>query len=770
MRTLPQSLKAMILGGASAAALTLSAGAAFAQAQTAESEPTARKLEVITVTANRRNESAQDVPVSVTAFSPVQLQAAGIRDTVDLVRFTPGLTGGLNTGTGGAVSYYMRGLGSTEQVATFDAPVATYVDEIYIARQSVNNFSLFDVERVEVLRGPQGTLFGRNTTGGAINVISRKPSTEFGGFLEASLGSYDRLQLRATVDVPFSEKILTKFSGFYLQSDGYVDNTTLKTKFNGEEGYGFKAAARILFTDAITWDISADYTDLDKATIGNGATANDYTSQSGLKQIKCGDNPIDDYIAGKGANCSRIRSGGVTSNLQWDQAWGSINFITGYRSTGQGFAIDFFNGASPRGGYVIGNEIANHQFSQEIKLSGQTDRLTWVAGLFYLKEDNKTRSIDSFALGGGAASPGSLILGSKVLLNEAEVMAIYAQGDIKINEKTKLTLGGRYTDEKKSVETLDANRGSWGAGFIPSPPSLANRATSANMRNFGIPLSQSVSKFTPKAVLSYQVDASKLVYASVTNGFKSGGWNGRDNNAVLSRPFGPEQIWSYELGAKTEWFDGLFRLNATLYYSEIEDLQLLSGFPNPVTGAISFVTNNAGDLTAKGIEFEFAAAPTEYLDVFGTLTFSNGEYSNTTPGPSCVANPTAASCVTDRDIPVRYPDAQYSVGGAYRIPAPALGGEFSLGGAVSYSDDYWTSTSNDTGRVTRPDGRIVRFSDVGPTTVFNANITYRSESRNWEASLDCTNCGETYYYTSSLLGVGYPNDPRRITFRLKYTY
>jgi iron complex outermembrane receptor protein len=777
------TLKSFMLAGASAFAVSLCAAApAFAEdaatqtavqgtaavvaaGQAAAADAAPRRLDTVTVSATRREESAQDIPVAVSSFSPVQIQAANLTNTVDLVRFTPGMTGGFNTGTGGAVTYFIRGLGSTEQVATFDAPVATYVDEIYFARQSVNSYSLFDIERVEVARGPQGTLFGRNTTGGAVIIVNKKPADEFGFFVEGTVGSYNQRTVRGSIDVPVSDNFLTKLSAFYTTDDGYVTNTTTGETMNGEEGIGARGAITWRLSDTLTWDLSADWLRQDKTTIGQNPLNPKYISRSGLRQTECDDNIISIYTTTSRGNCSRITTGGLTSNIQWDVAGITVNFITGYRSTDQDFALDFFDGTSPRGGFVIANEVVNHQWSQEIKLAGENDLVRWVGGLFYLGESNKNLQLDSFAAG-----PINLVLGSKLLENEAEVLAVYAQGDFKLAEDLTLTVGGRLTNETKDINFVDANRPSYGPGFVPAAPPPANRTTSANLVRFGIPLSQEETKFTPRVALSWQVDTDKLIFVSATNGFKSGGWNGRDNNAVLSRAFGPEEVWSYELGAKTEWFDGLLRLNVTGYFAHTKDLQVLSGFPNPVTGAISFVTQNAADLESMGVEFELTAAPSDYVDIFASLNLSDGRYKNAEPGPSCRVFPEAASCVTERDEPVRYPDVAATLGGAWRIPAPMLGGEFSLSGAVSYQSPFWTSTSNDTGSVVSASGQRIRFSSVPATTILNGGITYRADNGNWLASLQCSNCGEEFFFGSSLVGVGYPPPPRRVTFSIKYTY
>ncbi|MGE3775368.1 MAG: TonB-dependent receptor, partial [Gammaproteobacteria bacterium] len=228
------------------------------QAQTPE-DTTISGLQEVTVTAQRREESVQDIPVVVSAFSPEQLEQRNIDSTLDLTQYVPNMIGHLNGGPGSAASYFIRGLGSTEIIATVDPPVGTYVDEIFIARQNANSLDLFDPERIEILRGPQGTLFGRNTTGGAVNVVLKKPAKVFGGNAEIGFGEYNRRIIAGSVDVPMAERFFTKLSAYYNDEDGYADNIVTGKKDNGSEQWGVRLATQTLVSDAVTWDLSGSY-------------------------------------------------------------------------------------------------------------------------------------------------------------------------------------------------------------------------------------------------------------------------------------------------------------------------------------------------------------------------------------------------------------------------------------------------------------------------------------------------------------------------------
>ncbi len=278
--------------------------AANAQEAQNESASSGSLLDEVIVTAQRREQQLQDVPIAISAFSNEQLQALGATETLDLIRFVPNLIGSNNTGLGTANVYSLRALNNTESIATFDPPVGTYVDEVFIARQNANNFAFFDGDRVEVLRGPQGTLFGRNTTGGAISIVLRKPARELGGYLEGGFGQFGMYTVRGSADVPLSDEWLTKFSMFTQQDEGYVGNpTTGEDGLNATDKFGARAAVRYLPSDTVTWDFAADYVK-DK-----GANLLNFDSSGGpqveREPLRPGLPPTSAAASNVAANCNR---------------------------------------------------------------------------------------------------------------------------------------------------------------------------------------------------------------------------------------------------------------------------------------------------------------------------------------------------------------------------------------------------------------------------------------------------------------------------------
>jgi len=371
---------------------------AGALAQESSAQDTGGLLDEIVVTAQRRAEKVQDVPIAISAFSADQLEKLNVTEALSIGKLIPNLLAFNNTGISTANSYYLRGIGNTESIATFDPPVGTYADDVYISRQNGNNLGLFDVDRIEVLRGPQGTLFGRNTTGGAVNIILRKPAEEFGGYLEAGFGQFNKQTVRGSVDVPISDRFLTKFSGYYVEDDGYVSNpVTGEDDLNRTDTFGLRAAFRWLATDSVTWDLSAQYIEDNGLNMLNfaagpggvayrngqvggplvpiaaGGVQVDLISwRAGLAptspsaqsvEARCGGTitrsrfactgmrqtgtPLAGLITGSKANLNlgnKVENTFITSNVQVETGLGELSFITGYVDLTQEFAIDFFNG------------------------------------------------------------------------------------------------------------------------------------------------------------------------------------------------------------------------------------------------------------------------------------------------------------------------------------------------------------------------------------------------------------------------------------------
>lgn len=705
------------------------------------------------MTAQRREQSLQDVPIAVSAFSGRELDVKQIRNTIDIPRLVPNMVGANNVGVGSANTYFIRGLGNTESIATFDPPVGTYVDDIYISRQNANNFAFFDVDRIEVLRGPQGTLFGRNTTGGALNVILRKPSRDIGGYAEASVGSFGEIRGRASIDIPLSDRVLTKFSTFGNSSDGYVRNRTTGERNNGDKGYGLRGALRFLPTDQITWDVAGDYIRGNQINVPSTKTGGKLYSNTGLSKKQ---SPFIGLVAGDkaGYHLQNItKAASVSSNLQLGVGAATVSIISGYRDLRQGYLLDFFDGKYPTGGLTLANEGHFKQFSQEIKINGRAldERLTYVIGAFYMKEKNSTDFADVFTVDAGTFGI-PLILADRILKNTVSAPAIYGQFDYRIADTVTLTLGARYTDEKKTVGvTPNANPLLFGTPF-----------STADLVAAGIPIKNRTKLVTPRFAVQYEPSRDLMFFASATKGFRSGGWNARSSNRDDFLPFGPEKAWSYETGFRSELFGRTLRLNATGFWTELNGFQLPLGLISQ-SGAISFQTQNGSDFRNYGLEAEAVLAPAPGLSLFANLGLQNAKYRN----PNAIVRAQQARCTAGDAAScgqgIVAPDG--SLADPQRAPklSLAFGGNYD---APLLSSLVLTPAVNATYQSKQVVGTAATLNDqVGAQWLANASLYLRHPDGPWKVGVECANCFNNLYVASSFPPIfKFYNMPR--TFRV----
>ena len=632
-----------ILMGVSLLALLGSTSQSMAQTATSGG------LEDVVVTAQRIRQNLEDVPISVSSFDSAQLEQLQIKGTADISRLVPNMFGTNNVGTGSANVYYLRGMGQTESFPTFDPQVGTYVDDIYIGRQSANNFGLFDVDQLQVLRGPQGTLFGRNSTGGAVVVSLAKPTDAFGGYVEGGYGAYNRDFGEASVNLPASHEILTKTSVYGIRDDGYVDDVATATRLNAHNDYGVRESVRLVpaSMDNVIWDLSADY-------IHSGFNAEQNSPANGKRVSYSGYGDVSAPVAvvggasiladiqniikqpiGNLANGEDLRAWGAMSNLEIGLPGGKLNVITGYRGQNQIGAADFpfpavsgslvpyDNNELGQFGIALNSQV--NQYSQELKWTGSLgDKVDYTAGVFYLYEENTSRYLETLTIPIAPLTVLGLELSSpEDFHNNTDSKAAYTQFDYKADEHLTVTLGARFTDENKTyrVHALGPN------GF-----------DSADVLAAGHPTSLTTDQLTPHLSLQYRFDPQLMVYGSATRGFQGGGWNSLTAAALTVTAFTPETVWTYETGARFESSDHRLRLNGDFFYNDIHNYQLVTLGP----GQGNFVTENAADLITYGAEADLTYKPIDNLTLSGTLGLQNGYYTN----PSATTQTQRTACLS----------------------------------------------------------------------------------------------------------------------------
>ncbi|MGH8137124.1 MAG: TonB-dependent receptor [Steroidobacteraceae bacterium] len=730
-------------------------------------------LAEVTVTAQRRVENLQRVPIAVTNFTAEQLTTQQIFSTQDLERYVPNMFAASNVGQASANVYYIRGLGQTQSFPTFEPQVGTYVDDIYIARQNANNFALFGVQQVQVLNGPQGTLFGRNSTGGAIVVTLRKPGRQFGGDLDVSYGSIGNFFAsvytgRASVDLPVNDQLLTRTSVYGIANDGYVHDPTTHERLNGTHNFGVREAVRILpeAYSNVEWNLSADYERNDAANVLNQPGPDgDRISYSGFSRHG---GALQPFLTGSKADRGQgalVKSYGIASNIALTLGGGTLNVITGYRGLTQSLAVDFAAAslgnlavadAIPTGEIALAQALGNHQVSQELKWTDSVgERFNYTAGAYYLYEKNRNNYGQVLGLGPAFAFP----LNDQYDVNDTTSEAAYAQGDYKVTPALTATLGGRLTHETKQVQ---ANPNAPGLGY-----------TTAQIEAAGYSTHLSSTQLTPRVAMQYQANPDLMLFVSATRGFQGGGWNGlTGTNPVDFNSFGPETIWSYEAGLRSEAPQNNLRFNATLFYQDVKDYQLLADNPN----TRSFDTSNAASLFAYGVEASVTWRPTDRLTLGGTVSSMRAGYYAATPQlqaqqAQCVAG-VAASCnagIVRADgslaTPVYTPPIDFSGSASYVFQFQSFTLTPTL--SVQYVAKEWFDTANTA-------GFAAAYPNTGgqtkARTLLDAGVTFAPAGMPVTITAECKNCAMVDYGTADLLGLDYFNTPGTWDIRVAYKF
>jgi iron complex outermembrane receptor protein len=764
--------KHLLVGAAAIAAFSFYALPGHRALGQSPASPTATPsgdLDEIVVTAQRRSQNIQDVPIAISSFSAKDIQQLQINDTTDIARLVPNFFFNNNTGAGSGNVYFLRGLGQTESFSTFDPQVATYVDDIYIGRESASNFGLFDVDQLQVLRGPQGTLFGRNATGGAIVISLAKPSNDFGGYIDLSYGEYNMFSGRASVSLPISEELLTKTSAYGVRDDGYVDDVATGQKLNGHNDYGLREAilVRPAGIDNLVWNASIDYSDSNFNENQNFAIGGKRISYSGYGVLSSpiaviGGPAVVSEINGvlkepfsNLANEEDLLTWGAMSNVELAFDPGTLNFITGVRAQRQLAAGDFpFPGASGPvvpyddnylGQFGIALNSLDLQYSQEIKWSGKAfdEKLTYTGGLFYLYERNSTDFIETLTLA-GLTPPGTVfglaLSAPQHYHNTTSSAAGFLQGDYAVMDELTFTAGGRFTHEEKNYT----------AAGNPALGGYDTEQVAAAGNRTGLRTDQ----FTPHFALDYKITPDVMVFATVTRGFQGGGWNSLTGSAALVNGFGPETIWTYETGLRSETDDKKLRFNADFFYNDIRNYQLPTLGPGSASSP-NFITENAAGLITYGFEADVAYKPIDDLTISATLGLENGYYQN--PNAATAAQQLACKAGNTADCG----QGIVNLNGNLAQPEDFPPLTFTLTLVYDWTFDQFTLTpiagvqfmqANHVDTSGLPAG-------LSPSHyLLDLGMTFKLNDADWTLTAECKNCTMTNYQVAELF-VPYYNNP-----------
>ncbi|MYM96058.1 TonB-dependent receptor [Rugamonas sp. FT81W] len=627
------------------AVLIFRATSAAPAADTADTQ-----LATVTVTAQKRAQSAQDVPIAMSAFSAKALDAHQVQDLQGVARLTPGLL--VSSFSQSNPTIAIRGISNTFSQIGVNKPVGVFVDDVFIPRNTAASFELFDLDSLAVLKGPQGTLFGRNVTGGAIVINTRQPSTA-GREAEARItaGNYGERQVQGLINVPLSETAAVQVSTSLHQRDGTGHDRLTGREQDDIDSQNFRAQMLMRLSPVVSATLSADYSD-DRN--GGRTLSSDTLGDDG--NVRTSELGVDQHYA-------RVIAG-ASARLVWKLPAGEITSITAYRKSqsgedysGVGANYAFLSSGSQS---VTSDDDQLRTFSQELRYaSPKWEGGDFVTGLYYSNEDGD-RQLGTRGLTARTGALASSTLARQHV--ESRSYAVFADGTVHLPAAWDLTLGARYTRDRKtaSLERGDLLR------------------ASNSFRVDG--LSQTWSEVTPRVVLGWKPRAGLLAYASATRGFTSGGYNADASSVAAFRTaFAPETVTNFELGWKSQWLNNRLRANLALFQMNYRDKQELVN--NTQTGILAIF--NAGKATVKGGELELAYKAANWLDLSAGYGRLNGRYDSFVVGTvNNTGNPLSNS-----------PSKQYSLAANFSVP---LSSGY-LVGAASYAwkDSYNTGAAND---------------------------------------------------------------------------
>ncbi|HEY8385739.1 MAG TPA: TonB-dependent receptor [Porticoccaceae bacterium] len=702
--------------------------------ETSDSGQTVRRgaagamIEEVLVTARKRAgaEGAQSVPITISAVSGEQIEAMFATNLTDVGMSMPNVRLDDSGAFAGGMNFTVRGMGFNSSIASVEPTVGLFVDGMYVGANLGSFGDTFDTESVEVLRGPQGTLFGRNVTGGAVVMNSRRPTGEFGGVLRGGVGSGGRMMTGVGVEGPLTETLAGKIYAQYSDRDGDFDNVATG-KDHGEEEVTFvRPMARWQASSGLTIDVIGEY-GKHKGEGNNGRfveVPGEMLYEQGARAPRATDKLSLNYDG-----FTEVEWKQLVVDANWEVAGGTFTSVTGYRDVSYASAIDS-DATALETAHAL-NVMDQDQFSQELCFNARAldERLDYTIGLYYFEQEVDQLYHVFFFGSSNQRSRGTL---------KHHTASLFAQGDYELLSNVYLTLGGRYTWEEKKARNART----------PDCDLALNCILSDTGK-------ETWSNFTPKVGLSWQASEDLLFYGSWSRGFRSGGYNIRTTGTNESAgPYDEEEVEAWELGMKSEWWNGRARVNAAIFRNQYEELQRTVNL-----GLVNFISNVA-EATVEGVELDITLLPTDNLAVNFAVGYLDAEYDSY---PALDVN---GDGVPDPDLAkglklIRAPEWSYSASVIYDM---SLGdaGNVSTRIAYTYNDE---TPANDANTYFTPDWEV-----------WDASITWTPASGdNLRVSLWGKNLGnENYALLSTVVGGIWTNDfqalPRHYGLEVSYRF
>lgn len=694
------------------------------------------QLEEITVTARRVTESLQSTPLSVTAMTSDFIVAQRIQETNQIIEWTPGAT--FTSFNKGQYDFSIRGISSQGEGAAADSAVLTVVDNVVLVKDILKSLEFYDLQQVEVLRGPQGTTFGRNASAGAVHIINALPSRDADSWVEGTLGNYNLVEINGALNGPIGETAAGRLSFHYDKRDGYTEDRVSGN--NIDDVRNLSVRGQLLFSPSDTVEVllKAEYSEDDDGYFPRkaGDCTQPYVSPPfGNFQDSC--DPWSTEVSqessvGPFQFKRKIRTAAAT--VDWDISDSvALTSITAYVDADVNNRQDNFGSPHPLV-FNLNSDDAN-QFTQEFRLGNAAsgDRLTWLAGLFYLKDDH-TR-IDNREL--VTHLPFATFQGATTS-NKTESIGLFGQVDYELSDRARITVGGRYSRDEKDFNVFHDATGALSDIFLDPAEAPISASPSNSWSNFSGSLS-----------LSYDVSDSVMAYGLVSSGYKSGGFNGEPYTleAALT-PYDEETVVSFELGAKMDLLDDRLRLNLSLFNLDYKDLQVAGVLPS----GTPIIENAAGGTDVTGVEAEFTWLVTDNFSLFGSASKIDAKLKGEIDGESVEGN-----------APDNSPDWTATLGGSYDI-------SLSNGSTIQLRGDYRGRSLVYLGFDGDPKRARPSFDSFG------AAINWISQGEVWRISLwsrnlrndaEVTSVGPTAIVDQAGFGYG---PPRTVGLTARYNF
>ncbi|TVQ47451.1 MAG: TonB-dependent receptor [Gammaproteobacteria bacterium] len=739
-----------------AAAITAALALPATQAARAQG---ATGLEEIVVTARRAEETLQDVPIAVSAFSAEDLRNLQAEDLSALQGAVPNLNLVQGRGSASSANIFIRGIGQPDALQTFDPGVGVYLDDVYISRIQGALFNLHDVERIEVLRGPQGTLYGKNTIAGAIKIVTRRPGPETEADIEVGIGRYNARNAKAYFAGELTDTLYGSVSGLWSERDGTVTDYLTGREYNDRDERAARVALRWVPTDTLEATLAFDTTRQRNAlNLGKAEAPLISVDVSTLPPTvvlrRLPDAGEWDRTAASllpNDPGQKLDHTGVSLTVDWDiNSALRAKSITAFRNLETAFFIDIDGTELELGDVFVG--VDQDQISQEFQLAWDNGGdFRAIGGVYALREtieSDQAAFADDFLLFGPIPIDFLRTIEDDL---KTTSYAIFGQGTWAFAPQWSATLGMRYTYEKKD--------------YFRSTSTFSSILGNADPA-FAFDVDDSWNAFTPSLTLDYKPSDDVLLYGSIARGFKSGGFNGRANAAVDVSTFDPEYVWTYELGAKSTLADNRVRLNAAAFFSDYKDFQAriseISNPDDPIPN-FGFPVLNAGKLEIWGAELEAAWVPVDALTLAAQLGYLKADYKEFR---GRAAGPDGSVIIIDRsgDEPPFAPEWTARLAASYTFEF-GTSGSLTLGADGAYRSKAWLSVDN---------------QDVLTQSGYwlaNAFVSWLSDDARWRVTGGVRNLTDEVYKVDAqeFTAVGniqtaYYGDPRTWTLSLRYSF